>query len=190
MHAPRDSNQSGFTLLEVMIVAFLFAVIAGTVVLTVMPPRDDLSAQDAAVVFEQKMHHARETALLRNWVLGVAVGERGYTFYRWLDNEWQEQSDGALQAVELSMDMRLDFQAGDFAILDNVTDGDPEAVFRAREDENDDRNEDERLERPDILIFESTDFVPFQLAFHETGGESVWVDGNDGLHLRVRRDAP
>lgn len=187
MHAPRRATQSGFTLLEVMIVAFLFAVVAGTVVLNIMPQRDNPSAQDAAVVFQQKMHHARETALLRNWVMGVAVTERGYSFYRWNEGEWQPQNDGPLQAVELSMDMRLDLQMGDFAILDNIVDGDRDAVFRPRED--DDRDQ-ERTARPDILIFESTDFVPFQLAFHDTRAASVWIDANDGLHLELVEEAP
>lgn len=181
---------AGFTLLEVMIVAFLFAMVAGTVVLNIMPQRDSSSAQDAAVVFQQKMHHARETALLRNWVIGVRIGERGYEFYHWTDGQWQQQNEGALQAVELAAEMSLDLQLGDFAILDNVIDGDPDAVFRANEDDNDSDRDDEGIERPDILIFESTDFVPFQLAFHDSRSASVWVDGNDGLHLEIVREQP
>lgn len=189
MQSPGYRAASGFTLLEVMIVAFLFAVVAGTVVLNVMPQRDDASAQDAAVVFQQKMHHARETALLRNWVIGVRIEERGYQFYHWTEGQWQQQDEGALQAVELSSDLQLDLQLGDFAILDNVIDGDPDAVFRANEDDESDRD-DEDVERPDILIFESTDFVPFQLAFHDSRSASVWVDGNDGLHLDIVQEQP
>lgn len=176
--------QHGFTLLEIMIVVLMLGILAGAVVYTMAPQRGDSSAQDAAVVFKAKIDHARQTALVRNWVIGVDVKESGYTFYRWSQGEWQLLNEGPLQEVILPEDLRLELQMGDFAVLDNIIDGDRSAVFS--QSERDDDNPE-----PDILIFESTDFIPFQLAFHPLmQGYSYWIDGNDGLHTLLVTEAP
>lgn len=86
-----------------------------------------------------------------------------------------------MQGVEF-LDIQLELILGDFAILDNIIDGDRSAVFRGN-DEDDDR--EERIE-PRLLIFESSDFVPFSLALSDPfSGDEFWVDGRDGLHLQV-----
>lgn len=178
--------QRGFTLLEVMVVLLLLGVLAGAVVYTMAPQRGASSAQDAAVVFKAKMDHARQTALLRNWVIGVDVKESGYTFYRWSQGEWQLLTTGPLQEVILPDDLAIELQLGDFGVLDNIIDGDSSAVFSQR-----DRDRDSDNPEPDILIFESTDFIPFQMAFHPLmQGYSYWIDGNDGLHTLLVTEEP
>lgn len=183
----RHRHAAGFTLLEIIIVAFILALIAGTVVVNMTPPQRDSDARTAAVVFKEKMNHARQVALIRNWVMGVDVKEHSYAFYRWNDGQWQRQQDGALDGVEFS-DLELELVLGDFAILDNIIDGDRSAVFRSERDRRDD---DEEAIEPRLLIFESSDFVPFSLAVHERfSGLSYWVDGRDGIHLSVEDQAP
>ena len=177
----RSRRQRGFTLLEVMIVAFILALIAGTVVVNMTPVQRDNDVQTAAVVFSEKINHARQMAMIRNWVLGVVVDEQGYSFYRWSDGRWQPLVEPPMQGVEF-LDIQLELILGDFAILDNIIDGDRSAVFRANDE---DRDREERIE-PRLLIFESSDFVPFSLAFSDPfSGHEFWVDGRDGLHLQV-----
>ena len=177
----RFCRPRGFTLLEVMIVAFILAMIAGTVVVNMAPVQRDNDVQTAAVVFSEKMTHARQIAMIRNWVLGVVVDEHGYSFYRWREGNWQPLVEPPMQAVDF-MDIQLELILGDFAILDNIIDGDRSAVFRANDD---DRDREERIE-PRLLIFESSDFVPFSLVFRNPiSGHEFWVDGRDGLHLQT-----
>ncbi|RUO26432.1 type II secretion system protein GspH [Aliidiomarina minuta] len=186
MHNLARHQQRGFTLLEIMIVVLLLGIMAGAVVYTMPPQRSGSSAQDAAVVFKEKINHARQTALLRNWVIGVDIKESGYTFYRWSQGQWQLLSEPPLQEVQLPEDLAMELQLGDFAILDNIIDGDRSAVFAPG-----DRDRDEDRPQPGLLIFESTDFIPFQVAFHPLfQGYSYWVDGNDGLHTLLVTEEP
>ena len=174
-------RQRGFTLLEVMIVAFILAMVAGTVVVNMAPAQRDNDVQTAAVVFSEKLSHARQLAMIRNWVLGVVVAEQHYSFYRWSDGRWQAVTEAPLQRVDFA-DIQLELIPGDFAILDNIIDGDRSAVFRSSDDESD---REARIE-PRLLIFESSDFVPFSMVFSDAlSGQAFWVDGRDGLHLEV-----
>lgn len=183
----RGSAQRGFTLLEILIVAFILALVAGTAVVNITPRGDRDDAQTAAVVFKEKLGHARQMALIRNWVIGVDIEEHSYAFFYWQQGRWQALPDPALQRVEL-IDLRLDLNLGDFALLDNIIDGDRSAVFRSEPTERDD---DEAPVQPRLLIFESTDFVPFVVEFrHLLSGAAYFVNGNDGLHVRVEDIEP
>ena len=180
-------NAAGFTLLEIMIVAFILAMIAGTVVVNITPAQRDSDARTAAVVFKEKMNHARQIALIRNWVMGVHVEDHSYAFSRWYNGDWQRLDDGALQGVEF-IDLEFELVMGDFAILDNIIDGDRSAVFRPDRDQRDD---DEEVVVPRLMIFESSDFVPFSLAVRERfSGVTYWVDGRDGIHLSFGEQEP
>lgn len=181
-------NTAGFTLLEVMIVAFILALIASTVVVNMPPSQRDSDVRTAAVVFKEKINHARQIALIRNWVMGVHVEAHSYAFYRWHEGQWQRLQDGALAEVEL-LDLEFELLMGDFAILDNIIDGDRNAAFRPEQEERDEDGEE--AVQPSLMIFESSDFVPFSLGVHgHFRGESYWVDGRDGLHLSITDEAP
>lgn len=179
--APVMRRQAGFTLLEMMIVAFFLALIAGTVVVNITPTQRDSDVSTAAVVFKERMEHARQMALIRNWVIGVDIGEEHYGFYRWADRRWQPINQPGLTEQRFEW-LRAELVLGDLAILDNITDGDRNAVFQS---DGDRESNDEDIQ-PRLLIFESSDFVPFSLAFRDPfSGETYWVDGRDGLHLAV-----
>lgn len=184
----RYRKTAGFTLLEVMIVAFILAMIASTVVVNMTSAQRESDVRTASVVFKEKVNHARQIALIRNWVMGVHVEAHSYAFYRWYEGQWQRLQDGALAGVELR-ELEFELLMGDFAILDNIVDGDRQAAFRpVQEERNDD---DEEAVQPSLMIFESSDFVPFSLGVHDHfSGESYWIDGRDGLHLSLTDEAP
>lgn len=179
-------RQAGFTLLEIIIVAFFLALIAGTVVVNISPAPRDSDARTAAVVFKERLEHARQMALIRNWVIGVDVGEQHYAFYRWAERRWQPVNQPGLNAQHFEW-LRAELTLGDLAILDNITDGDRNAVFQSDDDGRGDSNRDDTENiAPRLLVFESSDFVPFSLAIRDPfSGETYWIDGRDGLHLHV-----
>lgn len=182
----KPDQQRGFTLLEILIVAFILALIAGTVVVTAPPSTDKDDAQTAAVVFKEKFAHARQMALVGNWVIGVDIDERGYRFFHWQQGTWQAMADPALAEVELG-EVELELRLGDYGLLDNIIDGDRQAVFRSTERDE----EGERPVQPRLLIFESTDFVPFSLSFRNAfSGLTFYANGSDGLHLVVQELEP
>lgn len=176
---PVMQRQAGFTLLEIMLVAFFLALIAGTVVVNITPTQRDSDVRTTAVVFKERMEHARQMALIRNWVIGVDISEEHYGFYRWTDRRWQPINQPGLTEQRFEW-LRAELVLGDLALLGNITDGDRTAVFQSSDDDA-----DESIQ-PRLLIFESSDFVPFSLAFRDPfSGETYWVDGRDGLHLAV-----
>ncbi|RAK00681.1 pilus assembly FimT family protein [Aliidiomarina maris] len=188
MMSMQQRQMRGFTLLEIIIVAFILALIAGAVVVNVTAPQRDSDVQTATVVFKEKLEHARQMALIRNWVIGVDVQERHYAFYRWQDNQWQEMVEPPLHRVDFEQ-LTLELQPGNFALLDNIIDGDRSAVFRPERERNGNRDEDEMVV-PRLLVFESSDFVPFQLAIRDPfTGDFFGLDGRDGLHLTLVEDA-
>lgn len=173
-------SQQGFTLLEIIIVTFILAIIASTVIMNVTPSRGEDNARTAAVIFKEKVEHARQIALSRNWVIGVDIEDSGYAFYRWHNRLWQPLHEPPLQAIEMD-DLEFELILGDFAILDNISSGDRNAVFRSERG-----SDNEEAAQPRLLIFESTDFVPFTLLIQERfSGVRHWVEGRDGMHLQI-----
>lgn len=179
-------GQQGFTLLEIIIVAFILALIAGTVVVNMTSPQADDDTRTQAVVFREKVQHARQLALIRNWVIGIDVQPQSYAFYRWDDDQWILIDEPPLGPVQFE-DLTLELNLGNYALLDNLVDGERHAVFRADRDERQDETVNPRL-----LIFESTDFIPFSLSVLPAGFSRslpMWLDGRDGVNLQLSEEA-
>lgn len=177
-------QQGGFTLIEVLMVVLIVGIMGLLVVINSPDRRESDSAEETARTFYLKFQHAREQALLRNWVLGVEFKDDGYRFMRWQGDRWTVIDEGPLREVTLDSELQLDFIPGDFRLLDNITEGRTD-VFR--EDDRDRQRGDDAPPRPDVFIFESTEFIPFrmQLISYRRSDISWQVDGRDGIQLRL-----
>ncbi|WP_194756977.1 prepilin-type N-terminal cleavage/methylation domain-containing protein [Aliidiomarina indica] len=173
---------SGFTLLEVMLLIVILSVASMYIIVTVPTRILSDSAEDASQKFVLQMHHVREQAMLRNHVYGIEFKDDMYIFYRWQNQAWVEVVQPPLVATRVSDQIDLDFEPGDFRILDNMDEG-RDAIFGR--DARRESSEDEEPPRPDILIFESTEFVPFRLTFsaRDPNQASFVIDGRSGIHL-------
>lgn len=173
----------GFTLIEVLMTILIIGVAAMVVVLNLPTQRFGDSTEDSAKRFLQQMHHAREQALLRNYVYGIEFSENSYQFFRWYEQEWQLQTEAPLAPVTVPEHVTLDLQMGDFRLLDNMEEGRDSVFGRDARREN----PDEELPRPTILIFESTEFVPFLVEFNSSviNTPAYRVDGRDGIQLKL-----
>ncbi|RUO23631.1 type II secretion system protein GspH [Aliidiomarina iranensis] len=173
----------GFTLIEVMMTILIIGVAAMVVVFNTPTQRFGDSAEDAAERFLQQMHHAREQALLRNYVYGIEVEDNSYSFYRWEEQAWQLVTETPLAPVTAPELVSIELEMGDFRLLDNMED-DRDAIF-GRDVRRD--NQEEEVPKPTILIFESTEFVPFSLLFTntETNTSIFAVDGRSGIQLQL-----
>lgn len=183
-------RQQGFTLLEIIIVAFILALIAGTVVVNIAPRQMADDTRTQAVVFREKIQHARQIALIRNWVIGVDVQTQSYAFYRWHNEQWQQIDEPPLGPAYFE-DMTLELQMGDYRLLDNLESGERQAVFRTEQDGRNRGTGDDEEVNPRLLIFESTDFIPFTLSLMPGGFSDslpVWLDGRDGMHLEISEE--
>ncbi len=186
-------HQSGFTLIEVLLVVAIIGIAALVIVLQLPASQQGETTSDARRQFQLKFHYAREQALLRNWVIGVEFKDDSYGFYRWQEGKWQEFSDKPLLRVYVNENMELDFIPGEFRLFDNLANKD---TLFASEPSRDRTDTDEPAPKPQVIIFESTEFIPFKLQWlsfgANTGGRNAYrtvqIDGSDGIQLRLVED--
>lgn len=184
MVAKKRSRGQGFTLIEVMLTILIIGLGAMIVVLNLpSTARFDEDTSSNAERFLQQVHHAREQALLRNYVYGIEFIDNSYRFYRWYENKWELQTEPPLRPVTLTEPYYFELEMGDFRLLDNMNEG-RDAVFG-----RDERSEDpeKRIPRPTVLIFESTEFVPFRILFHnrDSMASGITVNGRSGIQLKL-----
>lgn len=178
---PQRQRHRGFTLIELLLVVAIIGFAAFYVVLQLPDGPSSQTPEEAQRTFQQQFHHAREQALLRNWVIGVEFTDTAYQFYRWHNNRWQPMSSQALRPVALPLHLSVTFVPGDFRLLDNMEDSSD--IFRAPREER--REAEEPLPEPQVIIFESTEFIPFRLQFEslEFQHEPWHIDGRNGIQL-------
>ncbi|MCO4321578.1 pilus assembly FimT family protein [Aliidiomarina quisquiliarum] len=190
-----SKQQGGFTLIEVLLVVAIIGIAALVIVLQLPASQQGETTSDARREFQLKFHYAREQALLRNWVIGVEFKDDSYGFYRWHEAKWQEFTEKPLLRVHLKENMELDFIPGEFRLFDNLANKD--TLFTSEPArERSDSETDEPLPKPQVIIFESTEFIPFKLQWlsfapNSGGGNAyrtVQIDGSDGIQLRLVED--
>lgn len=182
----RRRQQAGFTLIEVLIVAMIIGIGALFIVMSV-PQRAMNEGTDAvAKKFMQQLHFARERALLRNHVYGIEFDEelQFYSFYRWHDGRWIAPESPQLQRTHMPDHIVFELEMGQFRLLGNMQEGRESVFGRDRRADN----PDERVPRPTVIIFESTEFIGFLLRFESLldGFDSHEVDARDGISVALR----
>lgn len=177
-----DKSVRGFTLIELMLVIAILGLASMFVLLTSPARAPGNTAEDSARLFLMQMKHVREQAILRNYVYGIAFVDDGYTFYRWRQGAWQELVAPPLTATQIPDTVEFEFQLGDFRILDNMTEG-RDAIFGR--DTRRGSNEEELPPQPQILIFESSEFIPFRVRFSglQPDDISISLDGRSGIEF-------
>lgn len=182
-----NQRHRGFTLLEVLLVVAIIGIAALVIVLQLPDSQRGETASDARRQFQLKFHYAREQALLRNWVIGVEFKDDSYTFYRWHDTKWQAFHEKPLEQVKLNETMQLDFIPGEFRLLDNLENRD--GLFSSNHERERTREDGEAsVAKPQVIIFESTEFIPFKLQWLSLTTSSdlrLQVDASDGIQLRL-----
>lgn len=179
----------GFTLIELLLTVLIIG-IAGMIVVLTLPDSDRLDggAEGHAERFKLQMQHAREQALLRNYVYGIEFAEQEYRFYRWQEGAWVLQTNPPLAPTVLDNPYYFTMDLGDFRLLDNMREGRDEIFGRGARRDN---NNEEEPPQPSVLIFESTEFIPFRITFghRDTITAGVVLDGRSGIQFE-REDAP
>lgn len=179
-------RQAGFTLIEVMVVAVIIGIGALFIVMNAPSRALDEGAEVSAKQFLQQLHFARERALLRNHVYGIEFDEeeQWYQFYRWHEGRWTTPEAQQLQRIQMPDYVVFELEMGQFRLLDNMQEGRESVFGRDRRADN----PDERVPRPTILIFESTEFVGFTLRLENLNDvrDAVVIDARDGYSAIMR----
>ncbi|MEM5517711.1 prepilin-type N-terminal cleavage/methylation domain-containing protein [Henriciella sp. AS95] len=86
-HAPAYRCETGFTLVEVLLVVFIMSLITGVAVLT-LPEREDPYEKTLAEV-QQTISAIRDRSILTGEVLGVSIHDDRVSIVSWTGTEWQ-----------------------------------------------------------------------------------------------------
>ncbi|WP_112715664.1 type II secretion system minor pseudopilin GspH [Moritella yayanosii] len=166
----RTHQESGFTLLEIMLVIFLMGMMVTGVVMTMNTAGPDRQLKQEAARFIGVLELAEEEALLSSIEMGIVIEEQHYQFVYLDDNDkWSAFDDSKFFArKELKEDMLLSLELagltaqgslfGDHKLFaDDSLFEDNAGLF-----ERDDKQA--RIE-PDIFIYSSGEITDFTLTF-------------------------
>lgn len=153
-------RQSGFTLLEILVVLVIIAAMAALLVFSFHDSSQQRLHREAAD-FAALLNAAADEAVMRGIELGVVIDGAGYRFVAFdpQTKQWQEAAAGGLAAHKFPERYAIDFALDG----DEV---DQQTIERIKLLAG--RSEDEHL-RPSILILSSGEITPFKLTLRSEG---------------------
>lgn len=170
-------KNTGFTLLEVMLVILMIGLLAG-----VVTPNFDLgSAEDKvkkpARRFKAVFDLASEYAMLNQYELGIIIKDNNYRFVAFDGQRWADfQAEKFLEMSEIDENVDLSLELDGLPWAENNLLN--EVNFQDEEDEEDGKE----LLSPQIFILSSGDITPFRLTF------TYKSDYEDPIYFQVTGD--
>ena len=84
-------NKSGFSLIEVLVVLVIIGVVVAAVTFSIHVKNNGQAVRSAANIVRSRLLYAEQQAVIQSATLGVAFTQKGYQFYRLVDNTDQAQ---------------------------------------------------------------------------------------------------
>ncbi|MCK5896359.1 MAG: type II secretion system minor pseudopilin GspH [Cocleimonas sp.] len=154
---PYPTKQSGFTLLEVMVVVVIVAILSSAVVPLMSKNADDVLTEQADR-FMALMSLVQDEAILQSRQLGLKVDEQGYSFLQQEDEgSWVPFDDGPFRARKLSSGIKASLYLEDVDIV--LEEG----------------GEGEERTTPQVFILSSGEMTPFYYELTFATGSRVRV---------------
>ena len=154
-------TQTGFSLLEVLVVLTILAVLTGTVMLSFTGADAEQRLRGAAERMAMRIELARQHSLTRNREWGIYVEEAAYRFAEFDPEQqiWVEQTQRPFDDVDLPDLVGLSLDLEEYEAL----------PFE----------EEDGL--PQILIFSSGEVTPFSILLEPEWRAEPWKVSSDGL---------
>ncbi|MGU5714401.1 GspH family T2SS minor pseudopilin variant ExeH [Aeromonas taiwanensis] len=174
-------RQSGFTLLEVLLVAMLMGLVATAVTLSMGGARGDRELDKQARRFMATLQQAQEYSVMDGRLLGLRIEDNGWQFMSRSakDRKWQALTgDKLLGPVTLPEAMTLAVELEGFG-------------WNMESDERREQTRDEEERTPQILIFPGGEQSPFVLTLREQDEDQQYlrtVRGDEFGRLSLQED--
>lgn len=182
----RRGHQSGFTLVELMLVALLMGLVASAVLFTVdsAGPQKKLKrqAQKMAALTELALDQATMTG--RDY--GLVIGLNEYRFVELFEQRWQPLDDPLLIEQQLN-DAELLMTVDGFAWSPDQVDFSSSALFEEREVDLE-LDQKERKHIPQVLILSSGELTPFKVEFRLSNAADAFLSEQQAqyrIHLKA-----
>jgi len=159
----RRNNESGFTLIEVMLVVLIMGLVAGYALYTVDNSAPQNKVERSAKKLAALTQLTLDKAVLTGRDFGIAFSEDNYHFVELVEQRWQAATDPLLGEQSLEyIDMSLSVEGFEWLPdLDSFASND---IFTEREVDRE-RDEQEKPHIPQLLILSSGELTPFVVNF-------------------------
>lgn len=159
----RPLKQSGFTLIEVMLVVLIMGLMIGVIFYTVDSSSAQKKLKRSAEKFIALTQVSLDKATLAGRDFGIAFSQDKYHFVELVEQRWQIARDPLLSEQSLEqIDMTLEVEGFEWLPdLDSFSSND---IFSDREI-NRELDEQEKPHIPQLLILSSGELTPFVLKF-------------------------
>lgn len=196
----RRSSESGFTLIEVLVVLVIIGVVLTFATLSVNPtgPGDRLdTASQRLLALAQD---AADEAILSGQTIGLQIGDRGYRFIRLTDHGWKTIDDGdsPLRPRRLDDDLHIDrintngdrnqhnHQARSLTLPASPIAGRKAGEPAVQEDKN--NHDKQQLAVPAALFLSSGELLPFTLELSADGVKHRFdISGSPNGDITLKR---
>lgn len=163
------ATQSGFTLIEILVVLIVVGLLASLAVFTMGGSSQQRELENEVRELYLLMQTASEQAVLNNLEMGVRLEEGGYQFVAFQDRnaEWKASGEQIFQPRAFP----------DWLVATEYIENDAPRLAS-----------DEDRQLPDIVFFSSGETTPFQIEF-TVGSDTDYMhvlesDGVTGIHWR------
>lgn len=159
----RRLRQTGFTLLEVMLVMLLIGLLATTVVLNFSGDSPEQRLTKETERFQQVFQFIAETAMLKQQEWGLVLQEDSYSFVYFDGEKWlQADEPKAAEPYELAEDIRLELEleglpGAELSLLSQLN--------WQQDDEFENSDSEQPPVLPQVFILSSGEVSPFRLMF-------------------------
>lgn len=173
----RIHQESGFTLLEIMLVIFLMGITVSGVVMTLSSASGDNELKQEAARFVGMLELAEEEALVRSLEIGIVIDDQAYQFAFLNDKErWQAfEQDSFFNKVELPEAISLSFELAGLkaegGFLGNKTLFDDKPLFAEDDGLFEDKKKAAKI-TPQIYIYSSGEVTDFSLTMSAFDADS------------------
>lgn len=153
MRARRRRRETGFTLLELLVVIVIVSILFTFTTLAIRSSSPEELIETEALRLDRLLQLAQEEAILKGEEYGLEFNRNGYRFLRYVDYVWQPMdSDRQLRPRELPMEMEIEVEIEEIEIL-TQSDKDKDSA-----DSKDDKLRDRT--KPQVFLLSSGEITP------------------------------
>lgn len=148
------TRQTGFTLLELVVVLLLVGIVLGLATITITARPADNVLKEEATRLHELAQLAAETAIIYGDIIGMLVGPREYGFVVATEAGWQALPDEVFRPRTLGDEYTLELYGQGLADADNT-------LPVNKKDDDDERDDDAPI-NPQIVFLGTGEATPFE----------------------------